>query len=245
MAVLPHEGTFSIMYSAFGVPAGAGYREGYLARPDKAGRFPVVVVVPGLDGLTSGDRAMCRAFARVGIAALGMERPQPTGDPLADYASYDDRRALSDLDDVNRFLSSDAVNWAQTPGLGLLGIDVGGRLALEAAARRPWVGSVVVAYTPVTGDEDRDTQVADLLEHLPVPVLGLYGAEDELIAAKVVDEAQTRNDAGQWLLYEGAGHGFLDDSGDGYHAAAATDAMARIIDFFRETLPQAEIEDLG
>ena len=32
VAVLPHEGTYSIMYGPFGVPVGAGYRPGYLAR---------------------------------------------------------------------------------------------------------------------------------------------------------------------------------------------------------------------
>ncbi len=233
------------MYSAFGVPIGAGYREGYLARPDKAGRFPVVVLIPGLDGVTPGDRALCRTLARTGIATLAVERPRPTGDALADYASYSDRRALADLDDVHRFLASEPVTWAQTAGFGLLGLDVGGRFAVEAAARRPGVGSVVVAYTPITGDEDRDTHVGDLLEHLPVPLLGLYGAEDELIDVGIVDEAQTRNESGQWLLYEEAGHGFLDDSGDGYHAAAAGDATARIIDFFKQTLPEAEVEDLG
>jgi dienelactone hydrolase len=45
--------------------------------------------------------------------------------------------------------------------------------------------------------------------------------------------------------YEGAGHGFLDLAGDGYEPAAAEDAWARILAFFRATLPPPEIEDLG
>jgi carboxymethylenebutenolidase len=97
----------------------------------------------------------------------------------------------------------------------------------------------------LTGDEDREHEVADYLDHLPVPVLALYGQDDDLIAVETVDEAQRRNDHGQWLLYEGAGHGFLDIAGDGYEPAAAEDAWARILAFFRATLPPPEIEDLG
>ena len=76
-------------------------------------------------------------------------------------------------------------------------------------------------------------------------MLGLYGAEDELIDTGTVDEAQRRNASGQWLLYEGAGHGFLDIEGENYHADAAADAAQRLIQFFAATLPPATVEELG
>jgi len=103
----------------------------------------------------------------------------------------------------------------------------------------------VVAYTPLTGDEEREHHVADYLDHLPVPVLGLYAANDDLIDSSTVDEAQRRNDHGQWLLYEGVGHGFLDSDGDNFDQGAADDAMARIVAFFEATLPEPQIENLG
>src|SRR5687768_5971678 len=55
VAVLPHEGTFSILYGSQTIPVGAGYRPGYISRPDEAGQFPVVVLVPGLAGLGSAE----------------------------------------------------------------------------------------------------------------------------------------------------------------------------------------------
>ncbi|MCI0545134.1 MAG: dienelactone hydrolase family protein, partial [Actinobacteria bacterium] len=108
-----------------------------------------------------------------------------------------------------------------------------------------WVGSVAVCYTPLTGDEQREIRVADRLDRLGVPVLALYGAADDLIDPTTVDVAQTRNEAGQWLLYEGAGHGFADPESPTFDQAAADDAIARLSAFFRSTLPAASVEDLG
>jgi dienelactone hydrolase len=161
------------------------------------------------------------------------------------YNGLSDTRALTDLDEAHEFVVSDDVKWAVSGDVGILGADVGGRFALIAAATRPWVRAVAVAYTPLTGDDDREYPVAGYLEHLPVPVLGLYGTNDELIASSTVDEAQRRNQHGQWLLYEGAGHGFLDIDADLYDTDAASDAGARLVEFFKVALPQAQEVDLG
>ena len=75
--------------------------------------------------------------------------------------------------------------------------------------------------------------------------MGLYGAADDLIDASSVDEAQRRNSHGQWLLYDGAGHGFLDVTADGFDPSASDDAFARILAFLQATLGQPEVENLG
>lgn len=246
MAVLAHEGTYSIMYGPYAVPVGAGYRPGYLARPDRAGRFPVVVLVPDIDGLTSFEKDLCRAFARHGIAALTIDiYRNRSGDPIYDYQTLSDRRAMTDLDEVHEFLASDDVTWTTAAAVGMLGLDVGGRFALAMAASRRWVKALAVCYTPLTGDEEREVPVAGLLDSLPVPVLGLYGANDDLIDPQTVDEAQRRNPSGQWLLYQGAAHGFLNIEGEAYHNDAAADATQRLVGFFTHTLPPAEPIDTG
>jgi dienelactone hydrolase len=156
-----------------------------------------------------------------------------------------DQRVITDLDEVHEFIVSGNVSWAKPGGVGLFGADVGGRFALMGASRRDWARSVAVAYSPLTGDEDRDFQVASILGNLPTPVLALYGSNDELIDPASVDEAQARNDHGQWLLYENARHGFMDIEDDNYDPAGADDAWARILGFFKATLPEAEEIDLG
>lgn len=245
MAVLSHEGTYPIMYGSMPVPVGAAHRDGYLARPDESGRVPVVFVVHELDGLGSVEKDLCRRLARSGFAALTVDLYGGDGDGIDLYNSTSDDQALGVLDELHQFVVSDDVTWNIDDNVGILGLDVGGRFGLIKAATREWTSSLCVAYTPLTGDEDREHRIAEYLDHLPVPVLGLYGTEDELIDSSSVDEAQRRNDHGQWLLYEGAGHGFLDVTGEGFDQAAADDAFARIIAFFKATLAQPQIDELG
>lgn len=240
------------MYGTFRVPVGSGYRPGYLSRPDEAGRFPVVLAFPGLGGLKSYQKELCRRLARRGFACLAIdlypsEDADENGrdDGLAAYASQSDRAISSDIDEAHEFLESEDVFWAIPDRCGVLGVDVGGRFALIAAATRRWARAAVVISTPLTGDENRELQVADMLNHVAVPVLGLYGSADQLISPETVDAAQDRNQNGQWLLYDGAGHDFIDDGDPGYDPASAADAEIRITQFFQATLPKPETVDLG
>lgn len=255
MAVLPHEGTYPILYGPFAVPVGSGYRRSYLARPDQAGRFPVVVVLHDLDGLDAHEKDLCRRLARQGFAAICLElyEPSPSGTPperrtergLEGYHRLDDATVLADLDETVEFLASDDVEWAFPSPIGLFAIDVGGRLAVMVAAHRSYVGSLAIAYAPLTGDEERRFPVAKMLDHLGCPVLAIYGEKDELIPTETVDEAQRRNPAGRWLLFEGAGHGFLDASSPAFQPAAADDALARVVAHLRSSLPMPVLTELG
>jgi carboxymethylenebutenolidase len=233
------------MYGSWPIPVGSGHRNGYIARPDEYGRVPVVFVIPDLDGLGSLEKDLCRRLARSGFAALTIDLYGTEGDPLDLYHELTDERALYVLDELHQYLVSDDIVWNVEDRVGVLATDVGGRFGLIKSATRDWVRSLALCYSPLTGDEERDYQVADFLDHLPIPVLGLYGADDELIDPSTVDEAQRRNDHGQWLLYEGAGHGFLDIDGENFNQAAADDAMARLVAFFKASLEEAQIEDLG
>lgn len=234
------------MYGTFPIPVGASYRRGYLTRPDKAGRFPVVVLVPDVNGLNAHEKNLARRLARHGIAVASVHPfESDAGSPLQAYARLDDRDVVRILDETQRFLASDDIEWAHADRVGVLGLEVGGRFALIQAAHRPWVAAAGVVYTPLTGDEDRRFPVADMLPHLAPPVLGLYGAEDELIAGESVDEAQRRNAGGSWLLYENARHGFMNESHEGYDFAAAEDAIARLVTFFQTHLPAPEVLVVG
>ncbi|MGH8958454.1 MAG: dienelactone hydrolase family protein [Acidimicrobiia bacterium] len=233
------------MYGSQTIPVGAGYRPGYFSRPDEAGKFPVVVLIPGLAGLGSAEKAICRKLARNGLAVVAVEIFAHSDDALGAYHQTSDRQVLLTLQETVEYLQSDDIFWALAEKVGLLGFDVGGRPAIVAAARQPWVGSIAVVSTPLTGDEGREHQVADYLGSLPVAVLGLYGAEDDLIANETVDEAQARNEHGVWLLYESAAHSFWDEESDDFEPSADLDLEARLIEFFRATLPAAIIEDLG
>ncbi len=248
MATLPHEGDYPILYRSLPVAIGSGYRNGYLARPDRAGRFPTVLIVPDLNGLTATEKDLARRLARRGLACLAVELLAPSdraGDPLVAYGAIDDNEAIRVLDEAREYLASEDIDWAFPDSVGVLGLEVGGRIALLLAAHRSWVRSAVVVGSPLTGDESRRFQVADLLEHIGPPVLALYGADDHLVAASSVDEAQRRNPGGSWLLYEGVGHGFADPNAEGFDTDAAEDAIHRLTEFLIATLPTAAEEVVG
>ena len=138
------------MYGSQAVPIGAGYRPGYLSRPDEAGPFPVVSSFPGLGGLSSGEKTLARHLARNGFATVVVELFSVDGDDaLRQYSETSDREAMVMVEEAYEYLQSDDVFWALPEKVGLLGLDVGGRPALTAAATRPWVGSVAVVSTPL------------------------------------------------------------------------------------------------
>ncbi len=244
---MAHEGTFPILYRDHGLPAGAGMTDGYIARPDTRGSYPLVVLLGGLDGISSAIKDLARQLARHGYVVVVpnlYRNLHPGSDSdldtrIAAYNQVSDRRAMHDVTDAISWIVGDDAAFAADGPFAMVGIDVGGRLGLiYAAHHQQQVAALAVAYAPLAGDEDRELQAADALGMLPMPVLGLFGAEDVLVPAAAVDEAQRHNPHGQWLLYSGAGHGFLDPDSPDYDPGAAGDAFQRIIKLLAATLPE-------
>ncbi|MCY3580323.1 MAG: dienelactone hydrolase family protein [bacterium] len=245
MAVLQHEGTLEILYRDFAMPSGAGFTNGYMARPDRIGDYPLVVLLPPLDGIVPFVKDMARRLARHGYAVLVPDLtrgrhpgPEASFDDLASaYNEISDRRARADIEDAVSFALADPAGWARPGRIGMVGIDVGGRFALVYAAyRQQTVGALCVIYAPLTGDGHRQLPAAEALEMLPMPVLGLYGADDELVSVAEVDQAQGLNPHGRWIVYEGVGHHYLDDDSDSYHHAAVGDTMSRLLKLLNATI---------
>ena len=86
--------------------------------------------------------------------------PADLDDALAAYAATNDESALIAIDEGYQFLQSEDVPWTSKPDVALVGLDIGGRFALLYAFDNPAVRSVVVAYTPLGGDEDRSRPLA-------------------------------------------------------------------------------------
>jgi carboxymethylenebutenolidase len=244
---MAHEGTFPILYREHGLPAGAGMTDGYIARPDTRGTYPVVVLLAGIDGISPNVRDLARMLARHGyvVVAPNLYRDHhPDPDATLDqriiaYNEVPDLQAMHDISDAIDWIIGDDAGFAIDGPVAMVGIDTGGRLALVYSAHhQQQVAALVVAYAPLAGDEARELTAEDALTMLPMPVLGLFGAADDLVPAEGVDEAQRRNAHGQWLLYTDAGHDFLDADSPNYDAAAAGDAFQRILKLLRATLPE-------
>jgi carboxymethylenebutenolidase len=80
---------------------------------------------------------------------------------------------------------------------------------------------------------------ADFVPAIACPVLGFYGSMDTRVNATLPGFAEAMKNAGRHFehhTYEGAGHGFFNDSRLSYNADAARDAFFRTLAFFEKTL---------
>lgn len=224
MSVLAHEGTYPILYGSYDVPIGSRHSPGYLARPDQAGRFPVVLVLP--DGeLRSFHKDLCRRMARHGLASLAIDLAPATGSEVAYVA------------EAHEFLMSADVTWAIQDQFGIVGIGSGGAPGLVYAANHPGVQAVALISSVLEPDDPS----ANVLARLAVPVLGLYGADG--IFGRDVDGGHLPH--ASFVVYAGVAGSFLDDGSAGYDAAASADAHRRLVEFLADVLPPPQVLKLG
>ncbi len=239
MSVLPFEGTHPILFGAARMADGTRIRDGYLCRPDLAGSYANVVLVPSMAGITSGVKDLCRRIARYGIAVVAMDPHRGDGpgrgasddEVAAAYADASDSRVASDLEGVVRWLRSPGTEWADPDRIGLLGLGTGGRWALLSAAQLP-IRAVAVCYSPLGPVAERDGAAHDAVAGLDVPLLGLYGRDDQTAPAADVAAARATQPRSEWVIYEDTDHGFLDDGRETYDPIAAKDALERLVKFF-------------
>jgi len=232
MAVLAHEGSEKIMYDVTAIPLGASTVDGYLARPDLLGSVPCVVVLHGEQGPLPYERALCRTLARHGYAAIAPDLFRG-GKAGSETSRLTDSRALTDIGEVIEFLESEDTPWADPTNVVLLGYDAGGRLALSYASRNGSVGGVVTISGPLAVGSNGGLAAGDEIGRINGAVLGLYGAEDQGVSLEDIDAAQGLTNHGTWIVYESAGHDFIDSGSEEFDAGAEADALQRILSLLR------------
>jgi dienelactone hydrolase len=220
MALLKGEGTHQILYGTADIFSGLRHNRGYVARPDHAGSFPAVLLVHGRDGLTSSVKAIARRLARHGLAVVapdlfrGARRLRQPPPPWPD-----ERRVLFDLEDAQAWMSSADTQWIRSSGIGVVAIDAGAAAAQAFVRRVEGIDGLVLVSPTTTGD-------------VPVPVLGFFGKEDEVVSDAERETIQSGLDHAEWVLYGGVGHGLLDERAVDYRWEVAEDVLDRIVAFF-------------
>lgn len=243
MSVLKGEGRVPILFTTTSVAVGPITRRSYLTRPDLAGEWPTIVVVPSAWGLTSSTKDICRRLARQGFAVVGVDLyhgdppPRDAGRAEADAAdtALDDARVLGHLGDIATFVANPAGFWSSAErGFGWLGLGSGGRHA-AVAATSGLGDALAVAYTPVAAQA---RGIAPIVPSLTMPLLGLYGRDDADVPGADLVSLREGAAHGEFVIYEGVGGDFLDDHGAGYDYEAAGDAIERLTAFFEKHLPE-------
>jgi carboxymethylenebutenolidase len=115
--------------------------------------------------------------------------------------------------------------------IGAVGFCMGGGLSALLACRDPDLGAAAIFYGSAPPN--------DQIPAIRCPVRGFYGGQDERITGQVPAFAEAMRAAGKSFepqIYPQAGHAFFNDGRPSYDAAAARDAFARVLTFFRDAL---------
>jgi len=229
------------------IPAAGGEMPAYRAMPAKGKSLPVVLVVQEIFGVHEHIKDICRRFAKLGYLAIAPELYARQGDVskiadsreiMAIVAKVPDAQVISDLDA--------AVEWASKSGnvdvskLGITGFCWGGRQVWLYAAHNPKVKAAVAWYGRLVGqpDELHPKYPLDIAPALKVPVLGLYGAQDQSIPLDSIEQMRAALKKGssksEIVVYPDAGHAFYADYRPSYRQQAAEDGWKRLRDWFKK-----------
>ena len=223
-------------YITYPSPNGHGDVRGYLVKPTTGpGPFPAVLVVHENRGLNPYIEDVARRVAKAGFMALAPDGLTSVGG----YPGNDDKgRELQQTVDgeklMNDFFAGAEHLMARddsTGKVGCVGFCYGGGVCNALAVAYPELAASVPFY-------GRQAAAADVPK-IEAPLLLHYGALDERVNAGWPDyEAALKQHGKAYTahIYEGANHGFHNDTTPRYDEAAATLAWDRTIAFFSEHL---------
>lgn len=208
---------------------------GYLARPARGGETaPGLIVIHEWWGLNDNVRRMTDKLAGQGYQALAVDLYEGRAADSPERAreltqSVDEERATQNLRQAHRYLLGHGAK-----EVGVIGWCFGGGWSLRTALAMPEeIDAAVIYYGRLITDRER-------LTALDMPILGLFGAEDEGIPVSSVREFESAlKDLGKNVeihVYEGADHAFANPSGQRYQAEAAEDAWRQTVEFLAEHL---------
>jgi len=225
------------------IPASDREIPGYRAMPAKGHGHPTVLVVQEIFGLHEHIKDVCRRLAHDGYCAIAPDLYVRQGD-VTKIAEIDkifpivntvpDAQVLSDLDA--------ALAWADKHGGNahkavITGFCWGGRITWLYSAHNPKLKAGVAWYGRIVGkpDELHPTNPIDIAATLKVPVLGLYGGQDQSIPVDTVEQMRKAVPAGlcDFQIYPNAPHGFNADYRPSYRADAALDGWQRMLTWFK------------
>ena len=208
----------------------------YLARPVGGGNAPGVLVIHENKGLQPHIQDIARRLAKAGYIAMAPDLVSRIGGTAQylDTAKISAYLAQTPADEHIANLQAALAVLKTQPGvqnLGAVGFCFGGGLTWRLATVAPELKAAVAFYGPAPDL----AKVPDI----KAAVLGLYGGNDTRIDAGIPALEAALKAAGttyQTKIYDGAGHAFNNDTGQGYVKAAADDAWKQTLAWFDKYL---------
>src|ERR1044072_4649983 len=223
-------------YEVVQSPEGNGSIKGYMARPAKGKKPPVVIVIHENRGLNPYIEDVARrlavenfiAFAPDGLTSVGGYPGNDEAGAVA-FRKVDGKKMTEDFVAAAKWLKA---NKDSNNKLGAVGFCFGGGMVSQLAVR---LGTDLTAGGAFYG---RQAGVDDVPK-ISAPLLLQYAGNDQRINEGIpAYEAalKANNKVYQVHMYEGKQHGFHNDTTPRYDEEAAKLAWTRTLDFFNKYL---------
>ena len=234
--VPPDDRRIKAGYEVVQSPAGNGTIKGYLARPAKDGKLPVVLVIHENRGLNPYIEDVARrlalanfiAFAPDGLTSVG-GYPGDEDKARAAFPKVDGKKMTEDFVAAARWLKARKDSNGK---MGAVGFCFGGGMVNQLAVL---LGADLKAGVAFYG---RQAGVDDVPK-ISAPLLLQYAGNDQGVNAGIANyEAalKANNKVYTVHMYEGTQHGFHNDTTPRYDEAAAKLAWTRTLDWFNKYL---------
>lgn len=234
--IAPDDKRIKVGYETVQSPAGNGSIKGYLARPAKNGKKPVVLVIHENRGLNPYIEDVARrlatadyvAFAPDGLTSVG-GYPGSEEKAAAAFRTVDGKKMTEDFVAAAKWLKARPDSAGK---LGAVGFCFGGGMVSQLAVL---LGKDLDAGVSFYG---RQAAVADVPK-ISAPLLLQYAGNDERINAGIAayEEALKANNKVYAVhMYDGKQHGFHNDTTPRYDAEAAKLAWDRTLEWFKKYL---------
>lgn len=225
------------------IPTAAGSKDSiaaFVVYPEQRANAPVVVVVHEIFGLSTWVRSVADQLAADGFIAiapdlLSLERGGATTDSLP----YDQARTLI------RNVTPDKMN-AMVAAVGQYGMSLPSALKKYGVVGYCWGGSASFNHAVFNAPGMSASVVyygsaptAENIAKVRIPVLGLYGENDQRVNATIpVADSTMKAIGGTFVsrIYTGAGHGFLRQQDNPANAEASKQAWPETVAWFKKYL---------
>lgn len=229
------------------IPVGDFQMPAYRAQPAGKKNLPVILVASEIFGVHEHIADVCRRLAKQGYLAIAPDLFVRQGNA----AAYTDipkliAEVVSKASDAQVNGDLDAtLAWAAAHGgdaakVAITGFCWGGRTTWSYIAHNPRVKTGAAWYGPVARSYFAgDKSVIDRAASIKVPVLGLYGAADSGIPVDTLTQLEAAlkaagNTQCEFVVYPDTPHAFYADYRPSYRKAAADDAWARALAWFKK-----------
>jgi carboxymethylenebutenolidase len=223
----------------------------YVSRPEGNGPFPGIVLVHHMPGWDELYEEFARRFANHGYNVICPDLYCRVGHGTPDDIAAKVRADGGIADDQVVADCSAAAKWLKAlptsnGKVGIIGTCSGGRHSVVVASRSQdfnavadlWGGRVVASKEELTPKQP--VAPIDMTKDLNIPLLGLFGNDDQAPTASQVDqhEAELKKLGKNYEFhrYDGAGHGFFYYDRPIYRQQQAMDGWAKVFAFFEKHL---------